>query len=110
MKSKVCLALNICTYHRETFIRKNLALLRQSSFFDEQNAKYYGKLHIFIVDNASELQLQEEFIMKTVEDRVASSEESRRFESPILLFRMLFSWMMMCHLILIRFICCLIFF
>ena len=89
MKSKVCLALNICTYHRETFIRKNLALLRQSSFFDEQNAKYYGKLHIFIV---------------------ASSEESRRFESPILLFRMLFSWMMMCHLILIRFICCLIFF
>ena len=60
MKSKVCLALNICTYHRETFIRKNLALLRQSSFFDEQNAKYYGKLHIFIVDNASELQLQED--------------------------------------------------
>lgn len=60
MKSKVCLALNICTYHRETFIRKNLALLRQSSFFDEQNVKYYGKLHIFIVDNASELQLQED--------------------------------------------------
>lgn len=57
-KNEVCLALNICTYHREEYIRKNVELLRQSLFFDPSNNIYYGRLHIFIVDNASTIQLK----------------------------------------------------
>lgn len=60
MKNEVCLALNICTYHRETFIRKNLMMLQESLFFDKDNTDYYGRLHIFVVDNASELRLQDD--------------------------------------------------
>lgn len=37
-KREVCLALNICTYHREDYIYRNLEMLQNSLFFDK-NAK-----------------------------------------------------------------------
>lgn len=58
-KREVCLALNICTYHREDYIYRNLEMLQNSLFFDKKCKEYYGRLHIFIIDNAQELQLKE---------------------------------------------------
>lgn len=58
-KREVCLALNICTYHRESYIYRNLEMLQNSLFFDKKCKEYYGRLHIFIIDNAQELQLKE---------------------------------------------------
>lgn len=49
------LALNICTYHRKEYIYKNISKLETSLFFSDAYSKYYGRMHIFIVDNASEL-------------------------------------------------------
>ena len=61
--NNVKIALNICTYNREKELRDNLDLLLSSKFFDSKEPDYYGKLHIFIVDNASSLEeLQEEFV------------------------------------------------
>ena len=57
-KNSVHLALNICTYKRNDDIKKNLALLLSSKFFDDNDEEYFGNLEIFIVDNASELQLE----------------------------------------------------
>lgn len=54
----IIIALNICTYKRNDFIKKNVEKLISSSFFDKKST-YYGKLYIFIVDNASELKLPE---------------------------------------------------
>ena len=53
----VRLALNICTYKREDCLRNNLSALQRSGFFNKNNEKYYGRLHIFVVDNAAELHL-----------------------------------------------------
>lgn len=58
-KREVCLALNICTYHREDYIYRNLEMLQNSLFFDKKCKEYYGRLHIFIIDNAQKLQLKE---------------------------------------------------
>ena len=57
MKNDGRMALNICTYKREEDIRRNLSLLLGSKFFDENEKEYFGRLEIFIVDNASELVL-----------------------------------------------------
>ena len=47
------------TYHREAYIYRNLEMLQKSLFFDKNCKEYYGRLHIFIIDNAQELQLKE---------------------------------------------------
>ncbi len=57
--NRVKLALNICTYKREDYIKNNLKLLLSSRFFDQEDQEYYGCLEIFVVDNASELVLDE---------------------------------------------------
>ena len=54
----VRLALNICTYKREEFIRHNLSLLLNSKFFNKNETEYFGKLDIFVVDNASEIEFE----------------------------------------------------
>ena len=41
-KREVCLALNICTYHRESYIYRNLEMLQNSLFFDKKCKEYYG--------------------------------------------------------------------
>lgn len=57
MMNKVCIAVNICTYKREKYIDNILKRLQDTFFFDEQNkTEHYGALHIYIVDNACELQ------------------------------------------------------
>lgn len=55
--NKVNLALNICTYKREHNLKNNLEALKNSEFFNPDNPHYYNKLHIFVIDNASELAL-----------------------------------------------------
>lgn len=57
--NKVNLALNICTYKREENLKNNLEVLKGSEFFNPQNTHYYNKLHIFVIDNASELALED---------------------------------------------------
>lgn len=52
---KVILALNICTYNRREHIERNIDQLLKSDFFIDHNSKYFGALHIFVVDNGAEL-------------------------------------------------------
>ena len=60
--NNVRIAINICTYKREQYLTKNVAKLLASEFFNE-GSSFYGGLHIFIVDNASEISLNEnEFV------------------------------------------------
>lgn len=55
--NEINLALNICTYRREDFMKKNLNQLMRSKFFDPLDKRYFSHLHIFIIDNASELHM-----------------------------------------------------
>ena len=65
----VKLALNICTYKREKDIKKNLELLYTSSFFNPEDKDYYGRLHIFVIDNASELVIEEHEFLHVFNNR-----------------------------------------
>lgn len=49
------IVVNICTYHRNDFVEHNISKLLQSKFFDLTDRDYYGKLHIFVIDNGCEL-------------------------------------------------------
>ncbi len=53
------LGLVICTYHRPDYIAENLKKLRDTRFFQEGD-QLQGKLHVHIVDNASELPFMQE--------------------------------------------------
>lgn len=48
-------ALNICTYHRNAQIEKNLDILRKSAFFQLNNA-LCGRIHIYVTDNGGDFQ------------------------------------------------------
>lgn len=53
----VRLALNICTYKRPEQLKRNLDMLLSSHFFNNpEETDYYGKLEIFVTDNASEIE------------------------------------------------------
>ena len=69
MKNEVKIALNICTFQREEFIHRNLSLLQASDFFNPDNPQYYGRLHIFVVDNGSSLQLPESSYVHCIYNR-----------------------------------------
>lgn len=49
--------MNICTFHRREYIDKNVKKLLSSRFFEAGEKEYYGHLHIYVVDNASEIPL-----------------------------------------------------
>lgn len=51
----ISLAINICTYHRRRQVENNIHKLLKSLFFTDKSSVYYGKMNIFVVDNASEL-------------------------------------------------------
>ena len=54
--NKVCIAVNICTYKREKYIRRILECFQRSLFFDgEERTDYLGALYIYVIDNACEL-------------------------------------------------------
>jgi len=53
-KNPVHLSVVICTYKRKKELYQNLAVLKNSMFFDE-NSPYYGEMSIRIVDNGEEL-------------------------------------------------------
>ena len=60
--AQVCLALNICTYHRRKALEHSLDVIRDSRFF-QKNDLLYGQLQVYVVDNASEISMsKEEFI------------------------------------------------
>ena len=52
---EVRISLNICTYHRNRQIERNLDILKQSAFFQLNNA-LYGRLHIYVTDNGGDFQ------------------------------------------------------
>lgn len=53
--SRVSIALNICTYHRTDFVRRNIEELLESKFFNRNDCMYYGRLDIFVIDNGCEI-------------------------------------------------------
>lgn len=55
----VCLALNICTFHRQEVLYHSLDVIRNSRFFQKDDS-LYGKLQVYVVDNASEISIPEE--------------------------------------------------
>lgn len=60
--SDINLSIIICTYHRQEQLFCNLQKLKESQFFDSKSI-LYGHMDIHIVDNASELELEnEEFV------------------------------------------------
>lgn len=52
----VKLAIGICTFRRESFVAKNMQLLNET-ILENPNSALYGKLEIFISDNAKTLDL-----------------------------------------------------
>jgi GT2 family glycosyltransferase len=50
----ITIALNICTYKREKFLMRNIALLTDT-FLDNTSSPLYGRLKIFITDNGNTL-------------------------------------------------------
>lgn len=52
----VSIALNICTYKRLEYLSRNLEKIKKSLFFTMESEKYYKKLQVFVVDNASEIE------------------------------------------------------
>lgn len=51
----VRMAMNICTYHRQESLQKILDVIGNSAFFQKNHA-LYGKLLVYVVDNASEIE------------------------------------------------------
>ena len=56
--SSIKIALIITTYKREEYLKRNSEMILGTSFF-EKSSKYYGCLEVFIVDNASEIRIEE---------------------------------------------------
>lgn len=63
--NEVKIALNICTYHRNMEIQRNLKQLRNSRFFCSQDELFHG-LQIVVVDNGSELERIDEPYVRLV--------------------------------------------
>lgn len=63
-KSRVCIAVNICTYRREEQLKRILDKLQGSAFFDQTGrSDYSGALYIYVVDNACELsEIRSEYV------------------------------------------------
>ena len=57
--AQVCLALDICTFHRQEAFYHSLHVIRGSRFFQINDA-LYGKLQVHVVDNASEISIPKE--------------------------------------------------
>ncbi|MDE6568943.1 MAG: glycosyltransferase, partial [Lachnospiraceae bacterium] len=51
---EVSIAVGICTFKREEYIRKTLQNL-QSTFFDQPESALYGHLHVYVSDNGNTL-------------------------------------------------------
>lgn len=63
------IAVNICTYHRNEFVEKNISKLLKSKFFEENEKKYYGRLQIFVVDNGCELKQHNDTFLHVFHNR-----------------------------------------
>lgn len=55
-KRNIKICLDICTYHREAFLEKNLYTLEEEIFSDEENEDHFK---VYVVDNANSLQIRE---------------------------------------------------
>lgn len=65
LEKDVHIAINICTYHRNEEVQRNLRQLRESRFFQPNN-ELFEKLHIITVDNGSELDVIDEDYIRLV--------------------------------------------
>lgn len=65
----VRIAVNICTYHRTDYINRNISKLLESKFFDSNDINYYGKLHIFVIDNGCELNCYDGELLHVLHNR-----------------------------------------
>lgn len=54
----VRLALDICTYKREQYVRRNISVLRRS-ILDNLDSALYGKVDVYIIDNGQTLDKSE---------------------------------------------------
>lgn len=54
---EVNIALNICTYHREKYLFKNIDLF-QKNFIENKESPLYGHLKIFIIDNGGTIDIE----------------------------------------------------
>lgn len=57
-ETDVVIALNICTYKRETYLKRNLELLRRETL-ENKSSPAYGHLKVFITDNGQTLDTEE---------------------------------------------------
>ena len=69
MKNQIKLALIICTYRREEYIKKNIEKLSNTRFFDANYPEHYGRLEIFVVDNARELSVRDSELVHFFKNR-----------------------------------------
>lgn len=53
----VKIGIGICTYKRETFIEKNIKILKES-ILENENSPLYGHLEVFIADNGKTLNIE----------------------------------------------------
>ncbi|MCM1184341.1 MAG: glycosyltransferase [Roseburia sp.] len=51
---EITIALNICTFRREAYLLRNLALLRRT-FLENEDSPLYGHLKVFVTDNGGTL-------------------------------------------------------
>lgn len=56
--NSVTLAIGICTYHREEFVRKTLSTLRKH-FLEKENSPLKEHLHVYVSDNGNTLPASE---------------------------------------------------
>lgn len=59
-EKNINIAVNICTYEREEYIKQNIERLLESKFFEENSIEYYGHMHIFVTDNGGSLEIIDE--------------------------------------------------
>lgn len=67
--NNILLAVNICTYHRKEFIENNINKLLSLSFFDKCDERLFGRMHIFVTDNGSEISVVNDEFLHIVHNR-----------------------------------------
>ncbi len=66
---EINIAVIICTYHRKECVTRNVEYLESSFFFEETKLDYYGHLEVFVIDNASELNIHDKKFVHYVKNR-----------------------------------------
>lgn len=87
MQNDVIIAVNICTYRRMQQVHKNLEKICHSAFFDKKAEGYYGRLHVFITDNAGEWEESENTFIHIRRNPAGNTGGSGGFQCGIVSIR-----------------------